>query len=443
MCCGMCAAMVFVRLVAVAKCEFFNAAGSVKDRIGHRMVEDAEASGRIKPGDTLIEPTSGNTGIGLALAAAVKGYRMIITLPEKMSNEKVSVLKALGAEVIRTPTEAAWDSPDSLIGVAHRLKEEIPNSHILDQYANPSNPIAHYDGTAEEILQQTDNKVDMVVLTAGTGGTLTGVARKIKERLPNCKIIGVDPEGSILSGPSPSQAYQVEGIGYDFIPAVCERKYVDGWVRSTDKPSFYWARRLIREEGLLVGGSSGSAMIGVHAAAKTLTSGQRCVVLLPDSIRNYITKFINDTWMEDLELHTDRKPAFWRKHEAEDIPLVQPIPLFEESNLMNAVTAFTSTLIIPQAKIVAMYGDDGKYAGVLSEAQIFDHLTLDSGGDTSAPLSEVPVFTKFKTVKRSTSLGEIVRLLRDPKWGGYVVMEEDDGTHSGLITRTQLMVQIA
>lgn len=194
----------------LAKCDFFNAAGSVKDRIGLRMVEDAEKSGRIKPGDTLIEPTSGNTGIGLALAAALKGYRMVITLPEKMSNEKVSVLKALGATVIRTPTEAAWDSPESLIGVAHRLQKEMPNAHILDQYANPSNPIAHYDGTAEEILEQTDGKLDMIVLTAGTGGTLTGIARKIKERLPSCRIVGVDPHGSILSGPSPSQAYHVE-----------------------------------------------------------------------------------------------------------------------------------------------------------------------------------------------------------------------------------------
>jgi len=183
----------------LAKCEYFNAGGSVKDRIGRRMVEDAEKSGRIKPGDTLIEPTSGNTGIGLALAAAVKGYKMIITLPEKMSQEKVDVLKALGAQIIRTPTEAAWDAPESHIGVAKKLNKEIPNSHILDQYSNPSNPLAHYDGTAEEIIDQCGGKVDVVVLTAGTGGTITGIARKLKEKVPNVKIVGVDPDGSILA----------------------------------------------------------------------------------------------------------------------------------------------------------------------------------------------------------------------------------------------------
>jgi cystathionine beta-synthase len=208
----------------VAKCEYFNAGGSVKDRIGKRMVEDAEKSGRIKQGDTLIEPTSGNTGIGLALAATIKGYRMIITLPEKMSQEKVDVLKALGAEIIRTPTEAAFDSPESHIGVAKRLNKEISNSHILDQYANPSNPLAHYDGTAEEIWEQCEGHIDMIVLTAGTGGTLTGIARKLKEKKPSIIVVAVDPKGSILAEPDALndekrlQSYAVEGIGYDFIP---------------------------------------------------------------------------------------------------------------------------------------------------------------------------------------------------------------------------------
>ena len=165
-----------------AKCEFYNAGGSVKDRIGRRMVEDAEASGRLKPGDTIIEPTSGNTGIGLALASAIKGYKCIIYLPEKMSNEKVYVLQALGAQIYRTPTEAAWDAPDSHISLAKRLNAEIPNSHILDQYANPGNPLAHYDGTAEEILEQTGGQVDMFVAGAGTGGTISGTAKKLKER---------------------------------------------------------------------------------------------------------------------------------------------------------------------------------------------------------------------------------------------------------------------
>jgi cystathionine beta-synthase len=283
----------------LAKCEFFNAGGSVKDRIGLRMIEDAEREGRIKPGDTLIEPTSGNTGVGLALAAAVKGYKMIITMPVKMSMEKEWVLNALGATVIRAPTEEAFDSPNSYIGVAKRMCAEIPNAHILDQYNNPGNPAAHYDGTAEEILAQCEGHVDMVVICTGTGGTMTGVARKLKERLPKVKIVGVDPDGSLLAGGGPEvvHGYLVEGIGYDFVPKVCEQDLVDIWVKSYDKESFLAARRLISTEGLLCGGSSGAALCGALEAAKQLGPGQRCVVLLADSIRNYLGKFVSDSWM--------------------------------------------------------------------------------------------------------------------------------------------------
>ena len=230
----------------VAKCEFMNPGGSVKDRIGVRMLEDAEKAGRIKPGDTLIEPTSGNTGIGLALAAAVKGYRLIITMPEKMSQEKQVVLEALGAEIIRTPTEAAWDAPESHIGVARQLREVIPNAHILDQYANPSNPLAHEEGTAREIIAQCGGKLDAVVMTAGTGGTISGVARAIKRALPGVQVIGVDPEGSILAGPAEIKSYKVEGIGYDFIPDVLDRDLVDRWIKSNDRDSFRTARRSSR-----------------------------------------------------------------------------------------------------------------------------------------------------------------------------------------------------
>jgi cystathionine beta-synthase len=283
----------------VAKLEYFNPGGSVKDRIGKRMVDDAIAQGRVKPGDTFVEPTSGNTGIGLALSAAVRGYKCIITLPQKMSNEKVSVLKALGAEIIRTPTEAAWDAPESHIGVARKLVAENPETHhCLDQYANKSNPLAHEEGTAREILAQCDGKLDMIVMTTGTGGTLSGTARELKKALPNLIVVGVDPKGSLLhDDTAPVHSYEVEGIGYDFVPEVMDRTLVDRWVVTEDKESFVAARRLIREEGLLVGGSSGAALVGALKAAKELKKGQRCLVVLADSIRNYLTKFASDEWM--------------------------------------------------------------------------------------------------------------------------------------------------
>ena len=281
------------------KCEFLNIGGSVKDRIGLRMVEEAEKSGRIKPGDTLIEPTSGNTGIGMALTAAVKGYRMIITMPEKMSKEKEVVLKALGAEIIRTPTEASWNDPESHIGIAKKLNEEIPNSHILDQYANPDNPDAHYYGTAEEILSQFGNELKMVVIGAGTGGTITGVAKRLKEERSDITIVGADPDGSILGGGDEVKPYLVEGIGYDFIPNVLDNSLVDEYVKTNDKDAFITARRLIREEGLLIGGSSGSAVWTALKVAGRLKKNEVCLVILPDSIRNYLTKFVNDDWMKE------------------------------------------------------------------------------------------------------------------------------------------------
>ena len=282
-----------------AKCEFFNPGGSVKDRIGWNMVKEAELSGRIKPGDTLIEPTSGNTGQGLALAAAVKGYKCIITMPEKMSKEKQIALEALGAEIIRTPTEAKSSDPESHISVAKKLNKEIENSHILDQYSNPSNPEAHYYGTAEEIIKDFNNNLDMVVISVGTGGTITGIAKRLKEEMPAIKIIGADPEGSILGGGEKVSSYLVEGIGYDFIPDVLDNSLIDEYIKTKDEESFIMARRLIKEEGLLCGGSCGATMVAALKAASKLKNGQNCLVILADGIRKYMTKFPNDSWMEE------------------------------------------------------------------------------------------------------------------------------------------------
>lgn len=279
------------------KCEFLNPGGSIKDRIGYEMVKCAQREGRIKPGDTLIEPTSGNTGIGIALAGAVMGYRVIITMPNKMSHEKQVVLERLGATIYRTPSEAASHDPDSHISLAKQLHQQIPNSHILDQYANPNNPNAHYTGTAEEIIEDFGNELNMVVASVGTGGTITGVAKRLKEHNPAIQIIGVDPIGSILGGGDDVKPYLVEGIGYDFFPDVLNNTLIDAYVKTNDKDAFDTARRLIREEGLLVGGSSGAAMWAALHAAKTLKKGQKCLVILPDSIRNYMSKFASDEWM--------------------------------------------------------------------------------------------------------------------------------------------------
>jgi cystathionine beta-synthase len=395
----------------LAKCEFFNAGGSVKDRIGYRMVVDAEKSGRIKPGDTLIEPTSGNTGIGLALAAAIKGYRMIITLPEKMSNEKVYVLKALGAEIIRTPTEAAWDSPDSHIGVALRLNKEIPNSHILDQYENPSNPLAHYDGTAEEILSACDGKIDAIVCTAGTGGTITGIARKIKEKAPDCQIIAVDPVGSILAYPEslngPVASFQVEGIGYDFIPKVLDRNVIDGWIKTEDKEAFIMARRMIREEGLLCGGSSGSAMVGALQVCKRFKKGQRVVVLLPDSVRNYMTKFLDPNWMiakgymarDNTDANSTQ--SFLAKYTVADLKVQAPVTIQPAVTVADCVKILTKEGYDQLPVVEAT----GAVAGMVTLGNLKSYLV----SERAKPTDEVStcLYKKFHSVTPSTTLQEL------------------------------------
>eukprot|EP01132_Coremiostelium_polycephalum_P000375 gene375-472_t len=418
----------------LAKCEYFNAGGSVKDRIGYRMVIDAEESGRIKPGDTLIEPTSGNTGIGLALAAAIKGYKMIITLPEKMSQEKVDVLKGLGATIIRTPTEAAFDSPESHIGVAKKLNAEIPNSHILDQYANPSNPLAHYDGTAEEILAQCDGKLDMIVCTAGTGGTISGIARKLKEKLPNVKVVGVDPHGSILAVPESLNTeltgYKIEGIGYDFIPDVLDRNLVDSWIKTRDTESFVMARRLIKEEGLLCGGSSGSAMVGAIQAAKQLGPGQRCVVLLPDSIRNYMSKHLNDDWMLDNGFVSPQYSA--KKQEEEKFQGAT----IKDLNLTKPITVTANTACSAAVQLLQQHGFDQlpvvsetkKLLGLVTLGNLLSYISSSRVKPTD-PVSKVMFrFTGHKTeyvpIHQDTSLASLQKFFESHS--SAIVTEADE-----------------
>ncbi len=413
-----------------AKCEFMNAGGSVKDRIGKRMVLEAEKAGRIKPGDTLIEPTSGNTGIGMALAAAVRGYRMIITMPEKMSREKQVVLEALGAEIIRTPTEAAWDSPESHIGVAQQLQRILPNAHILDQYSNPDNPEAHYQDTAQEILEQTDGgKFDYFVAGAGTGGTLSGIARRLKEEAPHVKIVGVDPVGSILAGPGPITSYKVEGIGYDFIPNVLDRNLVDEWVKSEDRESFLMARRLIRKEGLLCGGSCGTAMWAAIEVARRVGPGKKFVVILPDSVRNYMTKFMDDQWMKESGFTEQR----W---ESETIgELLRRLPD------RPILTATSSDSVAEAVKVMKNAGisqlpvlDNQRLVGIVTESDILARM-VDGSASLETKVAEVMV-RKVDTVHVDAEARTLLDLFAREEVG---LVLDNDGRIRGIITKMDLV----
>jgi len=417
----------------LAKCEFMNPGGSVKDRIGVKMLIDAEKSGQIKPGDTLIEPTSGNTGIGLAMAAAAKGYRVIITMPEKMSQEKQVVLEALGAEIIRTPTEAAWDAPESHIGVAKRLHEIIPNSHILDQYGNPSNPGAHELGTGKEILEQCENKIDAVVMTAGTGGTITGVAKAIKAVLPKCQIVGVDPEGSILAGPGEIKSYKVEGIGYDFIPDVLDRRLVDRWVKSNDRDSFLVARQLIRQEGLLCGGSSGSAVWAAMQVCRDLGPGKRVVVILPDSIRNYLSKFVDDRWMRQQGFFK----ADWEVGTVGDVMRTigrRAVISLDLNDKVSRATDMFKEHGISQMPVL----DQGKLAGILTESDLL-HQLMTGRVDRNTVVAEV-MERKVSTVSMHAGSGELPRIFER---GEVAIVVEDDKSVIGILTKMDLIEMLA
>jgi cystathionine beta-synthase len=416
----------------LAKCEFLNAGGSVKDRIGKQMVEHAEATGRIQPGDTLIEPTSGNTGIGMALAAAVKGYRMIITMPEKMSREKQVVLEALGAEIIRTPTEAAFDAPESHIGVAKQMREIIPNSHILDQYSNPDNPDAHYEGTAGEILEQTDGKIDIFVATAGTGGTITGIARRLKESIPDIHIVGVDPIGSILAGPAEVGSYKVEGIGYDFIPDVLDRSLVDEWIKSDDHDSFLMARRLIRQEGLLVGGSAGAAVWAANEIAQR-EGGKRIVTILPDSVRNYLTKFVDDRWMRENGF----TESAWETGSMAD--LLRKLPQRRVITATSTDTVADTIMKLKEKGISQLpVVDDDRLVGIVTETDLLTRV-VEGNAQLSNSVAEV-MFRNVTTVDLHADAGQLTRIFAHDM--AAIVVDADRRLH-GIVTKMDLVDALA
>ncbi len=422
----------------LAKCEYLNPGGSVKDRIGVYMLQEAERRGEIRPGDTLIEATSGNTGIGLAMAAAVKGYRLIITMPEKMSREKAVVLEALGAEIHRTPTEASFDAPESHIGVAKSLNRLIPRSRILDQYKNPDNPGIHYEATGREIVEACEGKLDAFVATVGTGGTMSGVAKYLKEHIPSCRIVGVDPVGSIMAG-LPDDfvgSYKVEGIGYDFIPDVMWRDLVDEWIKTEDGPSFRMARRLIRREGLLVGGSSGSAVWAALEYAKKakLKKGQRVLTILPDGVRNYMTKFLDDKWMADNRFVDEP----WAEGEIGDLVRGMPPRTIHTVREDAKVGAAVGTMKKHGISQLPVLDEAGRLAGILTETDVLgalfdDRCTMDT---VTAEVMCRRVST-VRLVDEATKLAEV--FLR----GETAIVVDDGGKLIGLLSKLDLIEHLA
>jgi cystathionine beta-synthase len=297
-----------VEPTVVAKLEYMNPGGSVKDRIGMRMIERAERDGKLGPGGTIVEPTSGNTGVGLAIAAAIKGYRCIFVMPDKMSQEKISLLRAYGAEVVICPTAVPPESPESYYNVSDRLAEEIPGAFKPDQYSNDANPRAHYETTGPEIWEQTSGEIDAFVISVGTGGTISGTARYLKEQKPDLLVVGADPEGSIYNSPE-VHPYLVEGIGEDFWPQTYDPSLVDEYVTVSDRDSFLTARALAREEGLLVGGSGGTAVHAALKVAERFGADATIVTLIPDGGRAYLSKFYDDNWMLEYGFLERRAPV--------------------------------------------------------------------------------------------------------------------------------------
>ncbi|CAK9821293.1 Cystathionine beta-synthase [Anthophora retusa] len=422
-----------------AKCEFLNPGGSVKDRIAYRMIQDAEESGLLKPGYTIIEPTSGNTGIGLAMAAAVKGYKCIIVIPEKMSDEKVSTLRALGAKIVRTPTEASWDSPEAHINVAQKLQSEIPNSIVLDQYTNPGNPLSHYDETATEIWRQCEGKIDYLIAGAGTGGTISGIGRKLKELSQDIKIIAVDPEGSILDPLAESQEqigfYEVEGIGYDFVPTVLDRNVIDKWVKTEDCESLNAARTLIRQEGLLCGGSSGAALVAAFKIAKDLPEGKRVVVILPDGIRNYLTKFVSDHWMElrgfmepVCQIETNK---WWWNLKVSNLSY-DKISLLEE----NTVTCQEAIYTLKNCHILPISDDHLHVKGVITLKQIMS--SIMSGAVKCTDFVGKAMIKQYNKVALSTTLGRLARILEKESYA-IIIDEKHNDTFIGIVNQYHIL----
>lgn len=428
-----------IKATVLAKTEYFNPGGSVKDRIAITIVEEAEKAGRLKPGGTIVEATSGNTGAGLALVAALKGYKAIFTMPDKMSSEKVRNLKAYGAEVVVTPTAVPPDSPDSYYSVAKRLVEETPNSILANQYFNPVNPESHYLTTGPELWEQTDGKIDYFVAGVGTGGTISGTGKFLKEKNPEVKVIGADPVGSIIKEyfytkkMGEAKPYKVEGVGEDIIPGTLDFSYIDEVIEVTDKESFNMARRISREEGIFIGGSCGLAAHAALKVAMDLPEDKVVVVLFPDSGAKYLSTFYSDDWMRENQFMDIGKISLekvLRKKSTQIPPLVAVAP---KDTVREALTKFQEFNI---SQLAVLDGDTP--VGRLEEGHLMGVVIADSSM-LDRPVEEV-MQKSFPVISSRNSIEEAKQYLS----GEYAaVIIEENGTPTGIITKSDLLDYIA
>ncbi|MBX9680467.1 MAG: cystathionine beta-synthase [Gemmataceae bacterium] len=411
-----------------AKVEALNPGGSTKDRVAVAMIADAEKRGWLRPGGTIIEATAGNTGVGLALVAAVRGYRCIFVLPDKMSNEKIALLKAYGAEVVITATAVPPDSPESYNGVADRLSREIPGAWRPNQFANLSNPDIHYHTTGPEIWDQSEGKVTVLVGGIGTGGTISGAGRYLKERNPEIKVVGADPEGSILSGGAP-KSWKVEGIGEDFVPKTFNGHIVDDWVRVSDAESFHTAREMARREGLLVGGSCGTAMAAALRYAQRLKKDDFIVVLCADTGRNYMSKLFDDAWLAANNLQwTPESP-----HTVGDL-----LKKRGERHLITIGPSATATDAIEMMQTNGISQlpvlDQGKPVGSVQEVTLA-RVLHDHGDPQKVTVNEI-MARPLPTLEVGTHLDEAYRMLLSGHTG---VLAMEKGQVAGIVTRMDLI----
>jgi cystathionine beta-synthase len=430
----------------LAKLDYLNPGGSVKDRIGLAMIEQAEAEGKLRPGGTIVEPTSGNTGVGLAIAAALKGYRCIFVMPDKMSQEKIAMLRAYGADVVITPTAVEHDSPESYYSVSSRLAEEIPGGFKPDQYSNMTNPEAHYEVTGPEIFEQTGGEIDAIVISVGTGGTISGVGRFFKEHKPEVLIVGADPEGSVFTAKDEKDVhpYFVEGIGKDTWPKTMDPSVVDEWVRVSDRDSFLTARRLAREEGLLVGGSGGTTVWAALEIAKPFGPEATILTMIPDSGRSYLSKFYDDNWMLEHGFVERRAPLptvmellHSKRIEETEVPTLVTI---EAHQKVGAAIDVMQRYSISQLPVVRD-GDVSSLADVIGSLQDRDLLDRvfknpDALHEDVAAAMQPPL----AAVDAGQTLDEVFSTLTG-RTNAVVVAQ--DGKPVGVLTRSDLLEYLA